>query len=309
MSNRWLAIAAALAATTQARAQQVADTSFRYRIEAPAYAGGSAPVVAIDESHHNFHTVDGRYAPFAALLRSDGYTVVPFRSEFSDSSLAHIQVLVIANPLNAVNAIPAGGRWALPIPSAFSDAEISALHAWVACGGSLLLIADHMPFAGAAGALALGLGLHYSNGFAYDTVRGDPTPFRRSDGSLGDHAITRGRSAAERIDSVFSFTGSAFQADSAVPILTLGPAARSLEPRIAWQFDSTTVIVPAGGWRQGAALHVGRGRVAAFGEAAMFSAQIAGPARARMGMNAPFAAQNPQFLLNVMHWLTGLLGP
>jgi hypothetical protein len=28
-----------------------------------------------------------------------------------------------------------------------------------------------------------------------------------------------------------------------------------------------------------------------------------------MGMNAPVAAQNPQFLLNVMHWLTGLIDP
>jgi len=26
-----------------------------------------------------------------------------------------------------------------------------------------------------------------------------------------------------------------------------------------------------------------------------------------MGMNAPNAAQNPQFLLNVMHWLAGVL--
>ena len=26
-----------------------------------------------------------------------------------------------------------------------------------------------------------------------------------------------------------------------------------------------------------------------------------------MGMNSPDAAQNPQFLLNVMHWLSGLL--
>jgi hypothetical protein len=39
----------------------------------------------------------------------------------------------------------------------------------------------------------------------------------------------------------------------------------------------------------------------------MFSAQVSGAARRPMGMNDPTAAQNPQFLLNVMHWLTGLL--
>ena len=27
----------------------------------------------------------------------------------------------------------------------------------------------------------------------------------------------------------------------------------------------------------------------------------------RMGMNDPDAAQNPQFVLNVLHWLSGLL--
>jgi hypothetical protein len=47
--------------------------------------------------------------------------------------------------------------------------------------------------------------------------------------------------------------------------------------------------------------------VAVFGEAAMFSAQVSGPQRRPMGMNAPRAGQNPQFLLNVMHWLAGLL--
>ena len=45
------------------------------------------------------------------------------------------------------------------------------------------------------------------------------------------------------------------------------------------------------------------GRVAVFGEAAMFSAQVTGPNRSTMGMNAPVAAQNAPFLLNVMRWL------
>ena len=39
----------------------------------------------------------------------------------------------------------------------------------------------------------------------------------------------------------------------------------------------------------------------------MFSAQVSGNPRRPMGMNAPVAAQNPQFLLNVLHWLSGLL--
>jgi hypothetical protein len=61
--------------------------------------------------------------------------------------------------------------------------------------------------------------------------------------------------------------------------------------------------VPGAGLLQGAVLSHGRGRVAVFGEAAMFSAQLAGPNRNPMGMNAPHARQNPQFLLTVVHWL------
>ena len=41
----------------------------------------------------------------------------------------------------------------------------------------------------------------------------------------------------------------------------------------------------------------------------MFSAQVSGAARRPMGMNAANAGQNPQFLLNVMLWLSGLLPP
>lgn len=39
----------------------------------------------------------------------------------------------------------------------------------------------------------------------------------------------------------------------------------------------------------------------------MFSAQLAGANRTLVGMNSPNAPQNYRFLLNVMHWLSGLL--
>ena len=41
----------------------------------------------------------------------------------------------------------------------------------------------------------------------------------------------------------------------------------------------------------------------AFGEAALFSAQLAGPEHRPMGMNHPDAVQNAQLLLNIVHWL------
>jgi hypothetical protein len=53
----------------------------------------------------------------------------------------------------------------------------------------------------------------------------------------------------------------------------------------------------------------GKGRVAVFGDAALFSAQLVGKygQSYKIGMNAP-GNDDRQFALNVMHWLAGLLG-
>jgi uncharacterized protein (DUF2249 family) len=288
-----------------AKAQQVADTSFEPPIPAPAYRPGRGPVVMLDEAHFNFHTAEGRYKPFAELLRRDGYVVKASRLKFSKASLKGGRILVIANPLAERNRTD----WSLPTPSAFSSEEVAAVRDWVKGGGSLLLIADHMPFPGAAGALALALGVRFSNGYAVDEKKQGPMLFKLSDGSLKDHPVTRGRRDAERVTSVATFTGSAFQVEGdAQPLLILGPSVSSFMTSVAGQITDETPRVPVGGWYQGAVIRFGKGRVGVFGEAAMFSAQLAGPNQGPMGMNAPVAAQNPQFLLNVLHWLSGRLG-
>lgn len=297
--------ACALLATRSLSAQQVADTIFQPQLGAAAYAMGQGPVVLIDEAHHNFHTATGRYSPFAHLLRRDGYVVKAGKSGFNARLLKSAKVLVIANALAAVNL----RTWTVPTPSAFDAAEIRAVHEWVEDGGSLLLIADHLPFGGAATDLAASFGIRFSNGFVLDssTTHGI-IEFRRSDNTLSATSVTAGRSAAERIDSVATFTGQGFQVDGPATALFTIPSGWVLFlPDTAWQFSSATQRKPARGLLQGAVMHVGKGRVAAFGEAAMFSAQVAGPARRPMGFNDPIAAQNAQFALNVMHWLTGLL--
>ena len=128
---------------------------------------------------------------------------------------------------------------------------------------------------------------------------------------LAAHPIVRGRDSSEAIAQVRSFTGQAFRASGAsiAPVLVLPSDFISLEPRYAWQFGPTTARREVGGWLQGATTRTGRGRVAFFGEAAMFSAQVAGPNRTPMGMNAPLAEQNPQFVLNTLHWLAGVIDP
>ncbi len=39
----------------------------------------------------------------------------------------------------------------------------------------------------------------------------------------------------------------------------------------------------------------------------MFSSQVKGPDKIRFGFTAPEAKDNQQFLLNVIHWLDGIL--
>jgi hypothetical protein len=180
-----------------------------------------------------------------------------------------------------------------------------------------------MPLAGAAAKLAAAFGARFTDGFAFKgspegadslTRRADmskPTLFRAADGTLAQHPIARGRDSTERVTQVRSFTGQAFRLDvpGAQPVLVLPDDFISLEPRVAWQFETTTPERRVGGWLQGATLRVGRGRVALFGEAAMFSAQVAGPARLPVGMNAPMAEQNTRFVLNTLHWLMGIIDP
>ena len=115
--------------------------------------------------------------------------------------------------------------WApLPTLSAFTEAEVAAVEQWVRSGGSLLLIADHMPLAGHAEALAAAFGIRFQNGFAQDAKGNGQMTFRRSDGSLPASVIADGRGTAERVDSVMTFTGQAFRLDPAVkaePLLVL----------------------------------------------------------------------------------------
>src|SRR5919201_6032780 len=85
-------------------AQQVPDLKYKPPLPRPAYEAGKGPRIAIDEAHHNFHTSEGRYKPFAQLLRRDGYRVDALRQPFSAKSLKGVDVLVISNALHERNA-------------------------------------------------------------------------------------------------------------------------------------------------------------------------------------------------------------
>jgi hypothetical protein len=272
------------------------------------------------------HTATGTYAPFATLLRDDGYQVRALASTWSSTVLQQCGVLVVANATAPVNVQDRS----LPHPPAFSKPELDTLVAWINGGGSLLLIADHAPWPGAVAALGLILGVDMLDAYAAPgdsgaviAVFGTPAlpdsvwrryasdrglPFRPIAGALANtgfltsHPIMRGRSSDRPIRWVVTFTGHAFHPSARVqPLLVFGPRAVAAIDRP----DAATFLI--GGWLQAGALEFGKGRAVVLGEASLCTAQIGGPRRIRTGMNTPEAPDNPQFCLNVLRWLTRLL--
>jgi hypothetical protein len=281
---------------------QLPDRDYAPPVARPMYLAGRGPVVCVDEKHHNFHTLGERFAAFGGLLERDGYRPVASAATFDAALLAACDVLVISN------AQPNDDEWdryPVPTPSAFTTAEITAVREWVDRGGALLLIADHQPLAGAAAKLAAAFDVEFTDGFARrEPNHAEPDIFRSSDRTLRAHAIIAGRDERESVASVRTFRGQAFRAPQAEPLIVLPAGWVNLMSEKAWEFTDATPRLPVEGWLQGAVQTVGKGRAAFFGEAAMFSAQRVGPDRKPMGMNAPGAEANFQFVLNVMHWLT-----
>ncbi|HKO99048.1 MAG TPA: hypothetical protein VJU86_18760 [Pyrinomonadaceae bacterium] len=281
-------------------AQQSADPHFDVRVEHPAYSK-SYPRVMFDEAHNNFHTVAGRYKPFADLLFNDGYQVVVNRKPFSKESLRTFKVLIIANAMGTEEMDDEGAQH-----SPFTTEEINVVRDWVKDGGAMLLIADHAPFGGAAEALAKPFSVTMSKGFVFDPPNSQSESaslliFSRENKLLLDHPITKGRNDTEKIDRVLTFTGQAVNGgEGSASFLKLSDTARDTPDRTGAQ------SVSVAGQSQGLAIKFGKGRVVIMGEAAMLSAQVAGADNKPMGMNVP-GSNNKQLALNIMHWLSGAL--
>jgi hypothetical protein len=276
------------------------DTNFNYVIKNPIYKFGTGPIITLDEAHFNLHTLSGLYHPFGRLLQNDGYILNPGRKTFTSSNLATTKIVVIAN------ALPDTGEWKLPTKSAFTRQEVIDLNKWVSDGGSLLLIADHMPFPGAASQLALSFGFNLINSYALKKDK-QPEIFSRELKNLTSNKITNGRNKSEQVDSIRIFAGSAFIAPQRASIISkLDDNYKIFLPTIATiarERNDTTAIISGHSLVNGAFMEYGKGRVVVFAEAGMFSAQFAGPQKGKMGMNHAQAKQNPQLLLNIIHWL------
>jgi hypothetical protein len=253
------AVVWSVAAVAALSAQQMPDRSFRPMIEDRAYAAGAGPMVCVDESHDNLHTLGASFSPFGDLVRRDGYVVRSLTTTSDSGSLAACRVLVIAGARSRVSAY-------------------DNMQRWVAGGGGLLLIADReSSFSSSELAAAFGV--------AFVDAPPRAGAFRLADRTLRPHAIARGRHAKEAPTSVMVFGGLAMRVPTGA------------EP----------LLVTADGAVLGAVIHVEKGRAAFFGDPALFTAQIAGPERRLVGMNSSGAEQNFHFVLNLMHWLSGVI--
>ena len=274
------------------------DRDFDTSVRTPAYTSGG-PVVVIDEAHRNIHTANGTYAPFAALVRNDGYQVRRGREPISQSGMQGVDIVVIANAL---------GTNERNDDHALSDTECDRLVDWVRRGGSLLLITDHYPTGSAVANLAARLGVSMSGGITEDSTSYDV----RFDAShivyqrFPAHSITRG------LQNVLTFTGQSLAGpEGATGLLPLGASSvdRPAAPRVERQGNDVRVHVEYGpgtsaaGRAQAVAFELGSGRVVVLGEAAMMSAQLSRYDGSPFGMNVE-GYDNRHFALNVMHWLS-----
>lgn len=308
------------------------DVAAQATVSRPAYPLGEGPVVLLDLGHNNFD--HSEFPPvLAEWLTQDGYVLRQLSTRFDDASLADVDIVISKNPLPARDGMrqrpgPFTGRiegWRLPTPSAFSQGEIEFLYDWVLSGGAFLLQIEHMPMAGAAAELVSRFNFEISDGFALDErhlqdlarcsgTESTPasgigrrcrirraagsTTFRRSDGSLADHAVTNGRTFPERVDSIETGFGVAFRLPAdGQSLLTFGPSHVSLLPDVTWEFDDTTQRQAIGGWSQAGIARVGSGRVALLGDSMLL----------RSALEEEGATANTQFTLNVIYWLSGLL--
>lgn len=278
--------AASLLLAPPSFAQQVADSGYDPAISQPAFAG-EGPVVAIDGAHQNFHTIDGRYAPFAALLRADGYRPQPLTDAATQESLAATRILVIANARRS-----------------HTPSEIAAIRTWVEQGGSLLLIADHAPFGAVAAPLAAIFGVEMGQG--YVAVRQDGKVTSRiafSGRQLGAHPIIAGPRPGERVRRVETFTGQSLSIPTgAVALLILPDDALEVAgpPQVdALRRGESAPGRRVGGRAQAVVLEHGKGRVVVAGEAAAFTAQQM-QSGAKVGLEI---ADDERFARNVMGWL------
>ena len=278
------------------------DSLFSKKIVDKSYSRSSGPLVLIDKGHNNYHTLQGRFKPFGKLLEYDGYRV----DELSDIMLLNQlqpDVLVIANAIHRDNV----SNWTSTISQAFLTDEIDIIVKWVKNGGALLLIADHFPFPEAIMDLSKKFGFVSSNSFVIKKQSGKGWfSYTREEKTLNTSALEI--IGKPNLDSIMSFTGHCFKIENknASSIFDLNIGYKAILPKRYAKNSSEDIIInnDLTDCSQGAITSFGKGKVAFFAEAAMFTSQLYGQDKVPMGFNSPLAESNIIFIQGILKWLT-----
>lgn len=299
------------------------DQSYSPRLR-PAYKK-NGPDVLLDEGHQNALWNEG----FFRLATKDGYRVHRSNEKLTADRLRNTNILVIMNPGH-------DGAVQSPLnpPPAFTEDEAAAVREWIYDGGALLYAFD--VFANRTDPLLTKLGVEFDHGNLTDlqSQRSDlSSVFTGEKGLLSSHKIITGRSPAEQVKSVVLGGTRAIgkKPENAVSLVfcsdaaTIGPdfletlrrreAAKATPVKQAGQSDETTPtrnvpvgIVPAPHAPIAVAFSLGKGRVVVLGNSGAIEARIVHTAEGRPPQaTGLIEADNQQFALNVMHWLSGLL--
>ena len=284
--------------------RQQPDLTWSFDNAAPAWEKEAGPLIVLSTTQ-SAYVQRGSLDPFARLAATDGFRIARQQGDLGSGLGADTGILVIANPyLASFRDFPA-----MEPPSAFSAEEIESIRRWVEDGGSLLLLADHAPFGGGSSLLAEAFGFTFLNGHALDeqaaaagTV-GVSTRFIPKNGLQGALPTPVGSTARPPLDVFQAFGGQAFiPAEGASNLLTI-PQGWSAVFSYRIQAELTSAPrIDASGMSQGATLEYGKGRIAVFGEAGAFTAQILDGSD-RFGFNSREGAGNPDFVLATLRWL------
>jgi hypothetical protein len=278
------------------------DPGFDPGVASPAFPASKGPTILLDKAHHNFFVQQGFIQPFAELAKADGFRPVIGDERFTPGYLAQYDIVMI------ITALPFDFTTKVEVTTetTFTDAELTALHEWVAAGGSLLVFSEHAPFDQAINPLLKRFGITSSVGTIADPEHYDKDlgregwiTFTRENGLLNTvHPIVSGRNKSESIDRLITFGGGSLSGKGYTSLFRLSPTAENRR--------HPTGVGPSGmGDSQALVGAVGKGKIAAFGDSngftAMVFAQEDGTSKA-LGMNTANYDWKP-FVLNVLRWL------
>lgn len=259
------------------------DESFDPPIPASAFPPGTGPVVLVDEKHRDVVSLQTYLRPVGRFLRKDGYVVRPSSETFSARGLAKARVLVIANA-QAPEGSPEQA-------SAFSEAEVGAVEAWVRKGGGLLLIADRAPFGAPARPLAR----------AFGVTLDDNTVLRRGSDAKPDGVLTIDVSAdGDKAHPIFHGVSRVVYVVGE-SLAGPGPILRAPAGTYTGATMQATDGPSAAGKPVVLAFSHGRGRVVVIGDAGIASAFGSVGGASHRGISE---ADNARFIRNVFRWLS-----